>query len=322
MVKSSNQRKTLQKTSKKKRFSKRIKFIRPFPKRKETISSNSKTIITTSTNANDCKFSSFSTKTEKDACLDLSLINWSYVFLKQIPTSEEFIRNFLSIMKNLSLKKNDFVAWTLYIEYCIKNISNINDIFDSETLYYIGLFSKEALGTKVSQEYTQIINKEKIRKIKSILEKKNLSFIELNQKYNYFCKYAQKKNDCYLDINWMIDFIYQSNTITEKTQKNKKNETKDNEIDISKNTNAINNMEDVYTNHIIDNRSCILDNDLIIEENHNDWKQEDNTLNGVIEGIHYYDDEGLVKEDFVEKLDSSYEDIGMNVNSLFFIKNK
>ena len=320
MVKSSNQRKTLQKTSKKKRFSKRIKFIRPFPKRKETISSDSKTIITTSTNANDFKFSTFSAKTENDACLDLSLINWSYIFLKQIPISEEFIRNFLSIVKNLSLKKNEFVAWTLYIEYCIKNISNINDIFDSETLYYIGLFSKEALGTKVNQEYTQLINNKKISKIKSILEKKNLSFIELNQKYNYFCKYTQKKNDSYLDINSMIDFI--CDNTTEKGQKNKKKETKDNEIDISKNTNAINNMEDVYTNHIIDNRPCILDNDLIIEENHNDWKQEDNTLNGVIEDIHCYGEEGLVKEDFVEKMDSSYEDIGMKVNSLFFIKNK
>ena len=116
----------------------------------------------------------------------------------------------------------------------------------------------------------------------------------------------------------MIDFI--CDNTTEKGQKNKKK--KDNEIDIITNTNDINNMEDVYTNHIIDNRSCILDNDLIIQENHNDWKQEDNSLNGVIEDIHCYDDEGLVKEDFLGKLDSSYEDIGMKVNSLFFIKNK
>ena len=133
MVKTSNQRKHHKKSSIKRGFKKRIKFIRH-------ASIKDKLNITTSQNSDTTDDKSI--KNKKESHIDLSLINWTFIFLQQnscpIIKNNKFIQGFINIIRKLCFNKNEFILWTLYIEHYIG--LNLNYSWDIETFFYIAKF--------------------------------------------------------------------------------------------------------------------------------------------------------------------------------------
>lgn len=299
----------------KRRFSTKIKFIRPLKDRKKSNISERKTDDSKSSNES----SFISKKTESDFCLDLSLINWTSKFLNDNNINGKFIQNFLNIIKTLCFKKNEFVLWTIYIEYYIKNIQNLNDIFDIETLLYIGLFVKKIIGIKYNEDNNQNINKEKMSKINLILSAKNINIIELNKKYDYFNNSPKTKKHIKYDINSMVSFISES---TPKTKIDKPNKTKIKApVEKPKDINNPDKNDNIQNNYTLENRSCKLD-DLFEDENNSLSRPEIDVFKGEIYGIDYYDNKELVESNEPNKLEYSYENLNMNLGGLFYIQNK
>ena len=306
MVRALNQRKFHKKPLKKRRFSKRIKFIRNFLSKKQFVRTQAQSALSDSE-----KTIKFKNNTD----LDISIINWSKIFLHKYSFNGKFVHYFFGIVKKLFFKKNEFVAWILYIEYIIENINNSNDIFDEEILFYLGLIAKETLGVEIKENYEHIINKEKMSKIENICKKKKINIVDLNEKYNFFSKSVQQDEKKFYDINLMIEFIYDSNkTLVNKIIKEVEKERKAaNEINDS-------NMDKSNT-HKIENRPVNFEEDLISAGGENDWTPED-IFNIPVDGINYYDNQKIVEDNEPMKLDSSYENFNMNVNNLFYVQNK
>ena len=158
MVKNFAQRKNKSKSLKKRRLSKKIKFIR-HSNTKSQISESQTNISTNrrhSINSND---------SETEKCINLSFINWTYIFLRNIKCpmrkSNEFIQGFINIIKKLNMKENEFILWTMYIEY-YNNIHCIQETWDLETLFYIGIHAKEILGINTDINLYKEISKTKI----------------------------------------------------------------------------------------------------------------------------------------------------------------
>ena len=267
MTKAKTQKKHLQKSSKnKKLFRKRILNTKSEKPRK------------ISSNGNISFLNSITTQKNK---LNLSLINWIKIFIKNRPEfakkSDEFILKVISIIRYLEMNKNEFIAWTLLVEYFLKNFKyNIN----IESLFYIAILSKE----KFHPNFLENINKEnidinKFNEIKNILEPRKISIIELNQKFKNFCNLSsnmeQQKNKQILNIynyNAMADYIVKINKQKEikKAEKNqnKKKLTKANEHSIK----VSYNVEDIAHWDIKDMNKNIN----VEQENENDGKNNFN----------------------------------------------
>ena len=328
-VKNLKKRVSQKKKSEKKRFRKKIKFIRPSGNKKKFLHSEIKTNLTSSLNSSNLHSDSVSKNFETDSCLTLSLLNWSKIFLQESPFPFEkngrFSQNFFNVLKKLCLKENEFVEWILYIEYYISK----KNIIDMETLFAIGLFVKKPLDLISNVNYGQEIKKEKMDEIKDILEGKKINFIEFNKKYNYFQYYTRQEQNYYYNINSMIDFIYSNNTHVTKNPKEdnkikkiekaeEKQEQKKIELDANYDNNQveINEIEDKHNILLASNRlefepMPVENNDLSQENGMNElnyWQEQD---------IHGHDKERLPAGGDPLKLDSSNENLENSLKCLF-----
>lgn len=308
MVKFLSMSKNHGKLSKIKRISKKIKFIRHSHTKRSI--SDAHTDKKTSEDSNDSNPPNDLCETEK--CIKLSLINWTYIFLEEIKCpkrkSKEFIRDFINIIKKLNMTENEFILWILYIEYYNK-ISCIQESWDVETLFYISLHAKEILGIKTDINSSQEGNNEKLCKLKHILEEKNFNIIELNQKYNFYYNFYHKNQSIYYDLNSMVKYICDSNNCknTKKIKKeNIPNEKK--EIDIKVN-------DTIYK---IDNNQGESEK-VSVDSKNNDDLRDDHSISIMEVNRYDYDKQQLpVGEEFM-KLGSSYENLKMDIESLFYI---
>ena len=189
MVRALNQRKFHKKPLKKRRFSKRIKFIRNFLSKKQFVRTQAQSALSDSEKT---------IKFKNNMDLDISIINWSKIFLHKYSFNGKFVHYFFGIVKKLFFKKNEFVAWILYIEYIIENINNSNDIFDEEILFYLGLIAKETLGVEIKENYEHIINKEKMSKIENICKKKKLVLLILTKSIIFFLNQFNKMKKSFM----------------------------------------------------------------------------------------------------------------------------
>ena len=240
MTKAKNQKKHPQKSSKnKKLFRKRILNTKSEKPRK------------ISSNGNISFLNSITTQKNK---LNLSLIYWIKIFIKNRPEfakkSDEFILKVISIIRNLEMNKNEFIAWTILVEYFLNNFKNNMNI---ESLLYIAILSKEKFHPNFSENINkEIIDKNKFNEIKNILEPKNISITELNQKYKNFFNLSsnmeqQKKKQILTIYNYkvMADYIVNQKELkeikkAEKNQNKKKlNKANEHSIKVSYNVKDI-----------------------------------------------------------------------------------
>jgi hypothetical protein len=111
----------------------------------------------------------------------------------------------------------------LYIEHFL-NKSCREICWDIETLKYIGIYTKKVFD-KITVNYGMTIDNEKMSEIISILDEKKIDLIELNQRYNYYNNFAQKKKNTFYDFNEIVEYIYKSNNY-KNVKKEKKEKVK------------------------------------------------------------------------------------------------
>lgn len=244
MTKAKNQKKHPQKSSKNKKLSRKKIFKRICDTQREKI----KKIIL---NGNSSFLNNITTQKNN---LNLSLIYWIKIFIKNRPEfakkSDEFILKVISIIRNLEMNKNEFIAWTLLVEYFLNNFKNNMNI---ESLLYIAILSKEKFHPNFSENINkEIIDKNKFVEIKNILEPKKISITELNQKYKNFFNLSsnmeqQKKKQILTIYNYkvMADYIVNQKELkeikkAEKNQNKKKlNKANEHSIKVSYNVKDI-----------------------------------------------------------------------------------
>jgi len=196
---SSNKNKNNQKKKSflKKRIQKRIKMIKGRRTIKNTIKRRKNNESTFSINNFDNITSLFQAtiyknkdiKNEFNENMNFSFINMVNAYLKDCSCPENknfyFIRKFNDIIKILSMNKNEFVFWTILIDTYMKANSN-NWLL--ETLFYIGLYSKE----KINDNFSIYINKYKqinknfylwYENNKNLYDKHSLRLEIFNKKY-------------------------------------------------------------------------------------------------------------------------------------------
>ena len=339
MVKNFAQRKNKSKSLKKRRLSKKIKFIR-HSNTKSQISENQTNISTNrrhSINSND---------SETEKCINLSFINWTYIFLRNIRCpmrkSNEFIQGFINIIKKLNMKENEFILWTLYIEY-YNNIHCIQETWDLETLFYIGIHAKEILGINTDINLYKEISKTKINKLKATLDERNFNLFDLNQKYDYYRNFSRQNKNFHYDLTSMVDYICNSNNYknvkknkqekTEEIEKNKpeknkqeKNkQEKNEEIELNKpekteeikneTINKQNQDTDIENTPNVANEPTKLNQNIIEGKEKDDSEEEYNMQ----EDIKFPDYNPENSEEEIVKLDSFYEENRFGFDSIFYL---
>ena len=339
MVKNFAQRKNKSKSLKKRRLSKKIKFIR-HSNTKSQISENQTNISTNrrhSINSND---------SETEKCINLSFINWTYIFLRNIRCpmrkSNEFIQGFINIIKKLNMKENEFILWTLYIEY-YNNIHCIQETWDLETLFYIGIHAKEILGINTDINLYKEISKTKIDKLKTTLDERNFNLFDLNQKYDYYRNFSRQNKNFHYDLTSMVDYICNSNNYknvkknkqekTEEIEKNKpeknkqeKNkQEKNEEIELNKpekteeikkeTINKQNQETDIENTPNVANEPTKLNQNIIEGKEKDDSEEEYNMQ----EDIKFPDYNPENSEEEIVKLDSFYEENRFGFDSIFYL---
>ena len=339
MVKNFAQRKNKSKSLKKRRLSKKIKFIR-HSNTKSQISENQTNISTNrrhSINSND---------SETEKCINLSFINWTYIFLRNIKCpmrkSNEFIQGFINIIKKLNMKENEFILWTLYIEY-YNNIHCIQETWDLETLFYIGIHAKEILGINTDINLYKEISKTKIDKLKTSLDERNFNLFDLNQKYDYYRNFSRQNKNFHYDLTSMVDYICNSNNYknvkknkqekTEEIEKNKpeknkqeKNkQEKNEEIELNKpekteeikkeTINKQNQDTDIENIPNVANEPTKLNQNIIEGKEKDDSEEEYNMQ----EDIKFPDYNPENSEEEIVKLDSFYEENRFGFDSIFYL---
>lgn len=340
MVKNFAQRKNKSKSLKKRRLSKKIKFIR-HSNTKSQISENQTNISTNrrhSINSND---------SETEKCINLSFINWTYIFLSNIRCpmrkSNEFIQGFINIIKKLNMKENEFILWTMYIEY-YNNIHCIQETWDLETLFYIGIHAKEILGINTDINLYKEISKTKIDKLKTTLGERNFNLFDLNQKYDYYRNFSRQNKNFHYDLTSMVDYICNSNNYknvkknkqekTEEIEKNKpeknkqeKNkQEKNEEIELNKpekteeikkeTINKQNQDTDIENTPNVANEPTKLNQNIIEGKEKDDSEEEYNMQ----EDIKFPDYNPENSEEEIVKLDSFYEENRFGFDSIFYLK--
>jgi len=307
MVKTFNVKKCQKTLKRRRRISKKIKFIRQSNKIKNM--SNSETPKSQSTIEN-------SITSEHEVNIDYSLLNWSFIFLQQIScpqrNNKKFIRDFINIINNLCINKNEFISWTLYIERCGKIC------WDIETLLYIGIYTKK-LFDKIYVYHGMTIDNKKMSEICSILDEKKINLIELNQRYNYYNNFAQKKQNTFYDFNEIVEYIYKSNNY--KNVKKEKKEKKEKGKINAKEGNSVNKEKKNDAKYSINN-GIDFEADLISVKREDDISQENSNIAFHVDDLFKYDNENLPDGEAFMKLDSSYENLNMNVDELYYINNK
>lgn len=339
MVKNFAQRKNKSKSLKKRRLSKKIKFIR-HSNTKSQISENQTNISTNrrhSINSND---------SETEKCINLSFINWTYIFLRNIRCpmrkSNEFIQGFINIIKKLNMKENEFILWTMYIEY-YNNIHCIQETWDLETLFYIGIHAKEILGINTDINLYKEISKTKIDKLKTTLDERNFNLFDLNQKYDYYRNFSRQNKNFHYDLTSMVDYICNSNNYknvkknkqekTEEIEKNKpeknkqeKNkQEKNEEIELNKpekteeikneTINKQNQDTDIENTPNVANEPTKLNQNIIEGKEKDDSEEEYNMQ----EDIKFPDYNPENSEEEIVKLDSFYEENRFGFDSIFYL---
>lgn len=311
MVKSFNSNKCHKKQKISRRISKKIKFIRHSTKIKKINEPKSPKSKSTTENT---------IKQENEINFEYTLLNWSFIFLQQIScpkrNNKEFIHDFINIIKNLCINKNEFISWTLYIEYFFSQ-SCRKISWDLETLLYIGIYTKIKFNNNTSNDYGIIISNEKMSEINSILDNKKINLIEFNQRYNFYNNFAQKSKNTYIDFNKMVDYIYISNNY--KNVKKDKADKK--EINKIKNENKNNDSQ-----YSIKNATISFSPEQISEQINNqkedDINQDNNSALFECFDLDKYDNENLPDGAACLKLDSSYDNLNMNVEELFYFTHK
>ena len=339
MVKNFAQRKNKSKSLKKRRLSKKIKFIR-HSNTKSQISENQTNISTNrrhSINSND---------SETEKCINLSFINWTYIFLSNIRCpmrkSNEFIQGFINIIKKLNMKENEFILWTMYIEY-YNNIHCIQETWDLETLFYIGIHAKEILGINTDINLYKEISKTKIDKLKTSLDERSFNLFDLNQKYDYYRNFSRQNKNFHYDLTSMVDYICNSNNYknvkknkqekTEEIEKNKpeknkqeKNkQEKNEEIELNKpekteeikneTINKQNQDTDIENTPNVANEPTKLNQNIIEGKEKDDSEEEYNMQ----EDIKFPDYNPENSEEEIVKLDSFYEENRFGFDSIFYL---
>ena len=330
MVKNCAQRKNKSKSLKKRRLSKKIKFIR-HSNTKNQISESQTNISTNrrhSINSND---------SETEKCINLSFINWTYIFLRNIKCpmrkSNEFIQGFINIIKKLNMKENEFILWTMYIEY-YNNIHCIQETWDLETLFYIGIHAKEILGINTDINLYKEISKTKIDKLKTTLDERNFNLFDLNQKYDYYRNFSRQNKNFHYDLTSMVDYICNSNNYknvkknkqekNEEIEKNKQEKTEQIEKnkqekpeEIKKETiNKQNQDTDIENTPNVANEPTKLNQNIIEGKEKDDSEEEYNMQ----EDIKFPDYNPENSEEEIVKLDSFYEENRFGFDSIFYLK--
>ena len=307
MVKTFNVKKCQKTLKRRRRISKKIKFIRQSNKIKNM--NRPETPKSQSTIEN-------SITSEHEVNIDYSLLNWSFIFLQQIScpqrNNKKFIRDFINIINNLCINKNEFISWTLYIERCGKIC------WDIETLLYIGIYTKK-LFDKIYVYHGMTIDNKKMREICSILDEKKINLIELNQRYNYYNNFAQKKQNTFYDFNEIVEYIYKSNNY--KNVKKEKKEKKEKGKINAKEGNGVNKEKKNDAKYSINN-GIDFEADLINVKREDDISQDNSSITFHVDDLFKYDNENLPDGEAFMKLDSSYENLNMNVDELYYINNK
>ena len=350
MVKNFAQRKNKSKSLKKRRLSKKIKFIR-HSNTKSQISENQTNISTNrrhSINSND---------SETEKCINLSFINWTYIFLRNIKCpmrkSNEFIQGFINIIKKLNMKENEFILWTMYIEY-YNNVHCIQETWDLETLFYIGIHAKEILGINTDINLYKEISKTKIDKLKTSLDERSFNLFDLNQKYDYYRNFSRQNKNFHYDLTSMVDYICNSNNYknvkknkqekNEEIEKNKKEKTeeieknkpeknkqeknkqeKNEEIELNKpekteeikneTINKQNQDTDIENIPNVANEPTKLNQNITEEKEKDDSEEEYNMQ----EDIKFPDYNPENSEEEIVKLDSFYEENRFGFDSIFYL---
>jgi len=239
------------------------------------------------------------------------LINWSFIFLQQISCpkryNKKFVHDFINIIKNLCINKNEFISWALYIEYFFsQSCGKIS--WDLNTFLYIGIYTKTKFNNNTFNDYGIIINNEKMSEINSILDKKNINLIEFNQTFNFYNDFTQKNKNTFFDFNNMVEYIYNSNHY--KNVKKEKVDKKEKEKEKNDSQYSINNaMISVHPDEIIVKRE-------------DDIYQDNNIALFNCDDLYRYDNENLPEGDPFLKLDSSYDNLNMNVEEFFYFTHK
>jgi hypothetical protein len=253
---------------------------------------------------------------EHEVNINYSLLNWSFIFLQQIScpqrNNKKFIRDFINIINNLCINKNEFISWTLYIERCGKIC------WDIETLLYIGIYTKK-LFDKIYVYHGMTIDNKKMSEICSILDEKKINLIELNQRYNYYNNFAQKKQNTFYDFNEIVEYIYKSNNY--KNVKKEKKEKKEKGKINAKEGNGVNKEKKNDAKYSINN-GIDFEADLISVKREDDISQDNSSIAFHVDDLFKYDNENLPDGEAFMKLDSSYENLNMNVDELYYINNK
>lgn len=335
MVKTIKANKCHKKPKISRRISKKIKFIRHSTNIKNIIEPESPKSKSTTENT---------IKRENEINFEYSLLNWSFIFLQQKSCPErnnkQFIREFINIIKNLCINKNEFISWTLYIDYFFSE-SCRKISWDLETLLYIGIYTKTKFNNDTSNDYGITINNEKKKEINLELDKKNISLIEFNKRYNFYNNFAQKNKNTYFDFNEMVKYIYESNNYknVKKEKVDKKEVNKKEVIKKEVNKKGVNKKEDnkKEDNNIkIENKNNNNDskysiNNAVISfypepepkiiQREDEIEPDNNFAHFDCEDLYKYDNEKLPEGDACLKLDSSFENL-MNVEDFFYFTQK
>jgi len=288
---SSNKNKNNQKKKSflKKRIQKRIKMIKGRRTIKNTIKRRKNNESTFSINNLDNITSLFQAtiyknkdiKNEFNENMNFSFINMVNEYLKDCSCPENknfyFIRKFNDIIKILSMNKNEFVFWTILIDTYMKANSN-NWLL--ETLFYIGLYSKE----KINDNFSIYINKYKqinknfylwYENNKNLYDKNSLSLEIFNKKYKKLNYMNSIQKFAYHDYEYKVKYI--CNPMIEMDQKdNNKLDKKD--LNIFHCNKNIEKKEDKNKNEQNDNIKFRINNILINGNKSNDDEECQNNI--------------------------------------------
>ena len=129
MVKSFNQKKTPKKKPKKRREIKKFISLGRLPNKRKSFISKSETSSSSHEKPIDLKSILSSKNSETDNCLNVSVVNWAYLFLEKFPLQKgnNFDSEFINYLKILKFDENKFIEWILYIEYYINRTINITN---------------------------------------------------------------------------------------------------------------------------------------------------------------------------------------------------
>jgi hypothetical protein len=187
-----------------------------------------------------------------------------------------FIKKFNDIIKILSMNKNEFVFWTILIDTYMKDNSKS---WLLETLFYIGLYSKE----KISDDFSIYINEYKqinknfdlwYENNKNLYDKDSLGLEVFNKKYKKLNYMNSLQKVAYHDYEYKVKYI--CNPIIEMEQKNT-NIFHKKDLSISKNIEKNEDKKITGQNDCIKfSINHILEND---NKSNDDYECQNNTIN-------------------------------------------